>query len=214
MDELKGWVELPLAPEEFMDLSALGAGPDRLLIRADAFARILVAWQEKKQEKKLLAKLAEVINAKDSEWDPWHADSPYCPRCGSGQRHLHPAVQHEGEVQICPHPWHRAGAQTDPEPTPVSVWHPPRGSASWRAYNALSHWVEAHTTGQKLVPGRYSVLSCAPWIQAVAPEAEASDLLVREDGALVLRSGLPAIVPNGYGMRADRLGRNRDSTQG
>lgn len=27
--------------------------------------------------------------------------SDKCPRCGSPQPHLHPAVQHEGEVQVC-----------------------------------------------------------------------------------------------------------------
>jgi len=30
----------------------------------------------------------------------------HCPRCYSPQPHLHPAVQAEGEVQVCPHPWH------------------------------------------------------------------------------------------------------------
>ena len=30
-----------------------------------------------------------------------------CPRCDSPQPHLHPAVQHEGEVQICEHDFHQ-----------------------------------------------------------------------------------------------------------
>ncbi len=29
-----------------------------------------------------------------------------CPRCDSSAPHLHPAVQHGGEVQICPHEFH------------------------------------------------------------------------------------------------------------
>ncbi len=29
-----------------------------------------------------------------------------CPACGSSSPHLHPALQHEGEVQLCEHPWH------------------------------------------------------------------------------------------------------------
>lgn len=37
-----------------------------------------------------------------------------CPRCGSPEPHLHPAVQFEGEVQPCDHPWHgdHAGGTT------------------------------------------------------------------------------------------------------
>lgn len=29
-----------------------------------------------------------------------------CPRCGSPQPHLHPAVQYGGEVQVCFHRYH------------------------------------------------------------------------------------------------------------
>jgi len=29
-----------------------------------------------------------------------------CPRCGSTQPHLHPAVQSEGEVELCTHDFH------------------------------------------------------------------------------------------------------------
>jgi hypothetical protein len=36
-----------------------------------------------------------------------------CPRCDSPQRNLHPAVQYEGEVQICPHEWHQADKTLD-----------------------------------------------------------------------------------------------------
>lgn len=31
---------------------------------------------------------------------------PRCPRCDSPARNLHPAMQHEGEVQMCAHLWH------------------------------------------------------------------------------------------------------------
>lgn len=29
-----------------------------------------------------------------------------CPRCGSPAPHLHPAVQFEGEVEVCTHKFH------------------------------------------------------------------------------------------------------------
>ena len=32
--------------------------------------------------------------------------SKTCPTCESPEPHLHPAVQHEGEVSICPDAWH------------------------------------------------------------------------------------------------------------
>lgn len=37
--------------------------------------------------------------------------SDRCPRCDSHAPNLHPALQHEGEVQPCPHPFH--GASTE-----------------------------------------------------------------------------------------------------
>lgn len=38
-----------------------------------------------------------------------------CPRCGSKAPHLHPAMQFEGEVEICTHDFH---LQKTPQNTP------------------------------------------------------------------------------------------------
>lgn len=45
---------------------------------------------------------------------PW--EQPRCQRCGSAAPHMHPAVQHEGEVEICADDFHlRSTPQNTPE---------------------------------------------------------------------------------------------------
>jgi len=34
---------------------------------------------------------------------------PRCPTCNSPDPKLHPAMQYEGEVQVCKHLWHEIG---------------------------------------------------------------------------------------------------------
>lgn len=41
-----------------------------------------------------------------------------CPRCDSPDPKLHPAVQHGGEVHLCPHPYHDVAPSADPPGNP------------------------------------------------------------------------------------------------
>lgn len=54
---------------------------------------------------------AKVLDVVAPIWDalpPCETCSPKkCPRCDSPSPGLHPAMQYEGEVQPCPHDWHK-----------------------------------------------------------------------------------------------------------
>lgn len=43
-----------------------------------------------------------------------------CPTCNSPNPHLHPAVQHEGETQLCLDPWH---ATTEKGREAIARWN-------------------------------------------------------------------------------------------
>ena len=45
-------------------------------------------------------------------------DGERCPRCDSPKPHLHPAVQFECEVHVCPHEFH---SRVTPENTPGRI---------------------------------------------------------------------------------------------
>lgn len=58
----------------------------------------------------------EGVERKLDEQEERLAPPASCPRCHSPSPHLHPAVQHEGEVQPCSHVFHlRETTQNTPE---------------------------------------------------------------------------------------------------
>lgn len=54
-----------------------------------------------------------------------------CPTCNSPDPKKHPAVQFEGEVSVCPDPWH------SPAPVAEEVWSEER-KEQWRRQTARS----------------------------------------------------------------------------
>jgi hypothetical protein len=64
---------------------------------------VFLTWGELQQ---LVRAIQGRIDMKVLDDAGFRATEDRCPRCDSPQPHLHPAVQHEGEVHICPHPWH------------------------------------------------------------------------------------------------------------
>lgn len=71
----------------------------------------------------------EVLSAKNNL--PYHEDcldslnamAKKCPRCSSPAPHLHPAVQHEGEVQPCDHAFHKRITPQNPMGRNGSILH-------------------------------------------------------------------------------------------
>ena len=60
----------------------------------------------------------EIIEARDEAYKflvAQDAKPRKCPTCDSPSPHLHPAVQHEGEVQVCSNRWHKAAQDAGKE---------------------------------------------------------------------------------------------------
>lgn len=87
-----------------------------------SLASRITAWAEMPPPHAWAQTAPPVASAQPSEANPVaQATGDRCPVCDSPKRHIHPAVQYGGEVQICPHPWHTDAQTTgDAHEAPVA----------------------------------------------------------------------------------------------
>lgn len=70
--------------------------------------RFLDDWLQRFEAVVAAAAPAVMIEQPMLDWPAEPARPERCPRCNSPSPERHPAMQHEGEVQPCTHPWHGA----------------------------------------------------------------------------------------------------------